>query len=77
VELDSFALSIFKATRTEAGFILLLSVYKPMLQNTNHLNLDRMLSHAVKLGSIESVKMLVELGVNLNVSLAWRRFKYS
>lgn len=54
-ELDSFALSIFKATRTEAGFMFPLSAYKPMLQNTNPFHLDGMLSHAVKLGSIESV----------------------
>ena len=72
VELDSFAQSIFKATRTEAGFILLLSVYKPMLQKTHRLDLDEMLSHAVKLGSIESVKMLVELGADLNTHELYR-----
>ena len=72
VELDSFAQSIFKATRTEAGFILLLSVYKPMVQKTHRLDLDEMLSHAVKLGSIESVKMLVELGADLNTHELYR-----
>ena len=70
---DESAVALITATRTVAGFARLISLHLTMLEKMPAVMLERLSFFAVKIGSIESMKMLKMAGANLNlhVSTSW------
>ena len=73
VTLDESTLAFFIATQTGAGLARLISLHLTMLEKMPAVMLEGLCFHAVKIGSIESMKMLKMAGANLNlhVSTSW------
>ena len=73
VTLDESTLAFFIATQTGAGLARLISLHLTMLEKMPAVMLEGLCFYAVKIGSIESMKMLKMAGANLNlhVSTSW------
>ncbi|MEY3262598.1 MAG: hypothetical protein RL717_75 [Pseudomonadota bacterium] len=73
VTLDESALAFFMGTQTGAGLGQLISLHLTILEKMPAVMLEGLCLHAVKLGSIESMKMLKMAGANLNLheSASW------